>query len=85
MTLPQMCFGLGRSLQIGLGLAQRIRPNRMMILGHIDDGTGLIHAKTLSFRSARTQPPPLAKAEVKALCKRVISGNGSLPKQAAAS
>lgn len=84
MTLPQMCLGLGRALTIAADLAEGVWPDKPAMLRHIDDGTGLIYAEALSFRLAATMPRPRAQAEVKALCKRVIEGEGALPALAAA-
>lgn len=78
MTLPQMCMAFGRSLGIAGDLAEGVKPRIETLASHIDDGTGLIYAEALSFRLAKTMPRPEAQAAVKAICKDVIAGKGSL-------
>ena len=78
MTLPQMCMAFGRALAIAGDLAEGMTPRVETLAAHIDDGTGLIYAEALSFRLAKTMPRPEAQAAVKALCKEVIAGEGSL-------
>ncbi len=78
MTLPQMCMAFGRALGISVDLATGINPRIETLASHIDDGTGLIYAEALSFRLAKQMPRPEAQAAVKAICKDVIAGKGSL-------
>ncbi len=78
MTLPQMCMAFGRALGISVDLAKGINPRIETLASHIDDGTGLIYAEALSFRLAKHMPRPEAQTAVKAICKDVIAGKGSL-------
>ena len=43
------------------------------------DGAGLIRAEEFTFALARHMPRPEAQAQMKALCKRAMAGEGALP------
>ncbi|GGL51352.1 lyase family protein [Wenxinia marina] len=78
-VLPQLCLGFGRALQVAQDLAEGVAPDADAMAARIDDGTGLIFAEALSFALAKAMPRPDAQAAVKAMCKDVAAGAGSLP------
>ena len=79
LTLPQMCILTGRALALALDLAQRITPVPEAMAKGLADGAGLIRAEEFTFALARHMPRPEAQAQMKALCKRAMAGEGALP------
>ena len=79
LTLPQMCILTGRALALALDLSQRIQPDPAAMARGLDDGSGLIRAEEITFALARHMPRPEAQAQMKALCKRAMAGEGALP------
>jgi 3-carboxy-cis,cis-muconate cycloisomerase len=78
MSLPQLCMATAKATSMGAELVQSVQPIPVKMLANADDGRGLIYAEALSFALAETMQRPEAQTQVKALCRRVQKGEGSL-------
>ncbi|SLN49646.1 lyase family protein [Roseisalinus antarcticus] len=79
LSLPQICMGLVRSLDVAADLARDLAPLPVRMAANIDDGTGGIFAEALQVRLGETMPPTEAQAQVKALCARMRAEGRGLP------
>jgi 3-carboxy-cis,cis-muconate cycloisomerase len=78
MSLPQLCMATAKATSIAAELARGINPIPTKMLANADDGRGLIYAEALSFELAKAMARPEAQAQVKAMCRQVQDGAGSL-------
>ncbi len=79
LTVPQLCILTARALSLAGDLARDLHPDAAAMARPLSEGSGLIHAETLSFALARQMPRPDAQARLKALCAEAVAGGASLP------
>jgi len=78
MSLPQICMGLAKGLDVASALAKGLTPQPAVMTAAIEATGGLLHAEALSFALAAHMPRPEAQEAVKTLCATARDGGGSL-------
>lgn len=79
LVLPQICILTGRALALAREIVGHMQPDAGAMARPLTDGTGLIHAETLTFALAQQMPRPEAQARLKSLCAEAAASGATLP------
>ncbi|WP_407491945.1 lyase family protein [Pseudooceanicola sp. MF1-13] len=78
MVVPQLCLAAAACVETARQMVPGLTPNADAMKAAFDQSQGLMQAEALSFHLSSHMPRPDAQAEVKRLCKEVISSGAQL-------